>query len=427
MHFVLLIPFLAFMVIASYYQAFYLLKFHKNQDDYPLKQLSPKITLHQGIFLIISQIVLLIEIYKFLDIDKRNCEEENEVTNGFIAFFYIFSRGCCFSFALLKTARITVAFSKKKLKPQSFLAIYFSSEKYLLITGYIYTFIGFILLSFITTCIDQSCANCWLDYYHNNRKYIMINSCLEELACIILMSFIIIYHLEDKLYKLTFNLLGYYMGWFLVTSLIIKFDPNRYLNFVVTLSFLLRAFLMFYLYVYEPINQIEEHPTKYIALNNIQSFSRISQLDFQGHFKNSIILQSFSVYLQDLDNQDKDKLKQFQVKLNFLKFKQHQLYQNYMKLSEYLYQPAPMDIIEDYLIKEFNNDEILLQFDNQAEDLKQHLGEYLSNVYQIGFKNTIAFHTINNYYQTQETAIKNLETLGMKLNQYNPLKDPLKE
>lgn len=50
----------------------------------------------------------------------------------------------------------------------------------------------------------------------------MINSFIEELLCIILMAYIIFYHLEDKLYKLTLNVLALYMVWFIITSLIVK-------------------------------------------------------------------------------------------------------------------------------------------------------------------------------------------------------------
>lgn len=126
-----------------------------------------------------------------------------------------------------------------------------------MLSGYIYSFIGFPLLSFITTYTDSNSElSDWLENYHNNLKYIMINSIIEELLCIILMGYIIFYHLEDKLYKLTFNVLVCYMVWFIVFSLIDKITskiaPKCYqdlINFIVTLSYLLRAYLMFYLYV----------------------------------------------------------------------------------------------------------------------------------------------------------------------------------
>lgn len=94
---------------------------------------------------------MLIEISMFWNDYKI----ENPVSKGFIAFFYTFSRGCCFSFAFLKTARLTVAFNKNVLNPKSVVAKFYSSEEKLLLSGYIYSFIGFTLLSFITTYTDS--------------------------------------------------------------------------------------------------------------------------------------------------------------------------------------------------------------------------------------------------------------------------------
>lgn len=86
----------------------------------------------------------------------------------------------------------------------------------------------------------------------------MINSFFEEIICIFLMAFIIVFHLEDKLYKLTFNVLNWYMAWFLITSSIVKIleilmdennKRNEIIKLLVSISYLIRAYFMFYLYV----------------------------------------------------------------------------------------------------------------------------------------------------------------------------------
>ena len=64
----------------------------------------------------------------------------------------------------------------------------------------------------------------------------MINSLIEEIVCVILMFFLIIYHLEDNLYKLTLNPLTIYMLWFIFLSLIIKIKLNI-INVIIGLLF----------------------------------------------------------------------------------------------------------------------------------------------------------------------------------------------
>ncbi|CAD8058168.1 unnamed protein product [Paramecium sonneborni] len=416
-NYTILIIALVIQIVLTFYQISYLCKLNRKKNHYPLKQLSAKITTFLGVFLILSQITSILLNTMVC------CGSEGPINWGsyLLTFFYTFSRGCCYSFALIKTARIVYAFNKTLLNSHSLLVKYFSNEEWMIFTGFIYSIIGFTLLSFLTTKYNlenKDYTPCLqLQYYHDNNEFIMINSILEEVLYLTLMHLIIKHHLDDKLYKLTLRPLFIYMGWFICVSLILKiFNNNDDVEIIMGITYLFRAYVMFYFYIIKPLRFIEKYPTLYINPDRIENFEDISKEKFQGHYKDSFILSQFEEYLNYLDqNQD------INYTFEGTEFQKIQLYQIYLELRKKISLATPNDLVIDYLNKQFQNNEILRNLSFQPEIMLEKLEKHLKDIYLLKFKYTKAFYTIKEVYINQEITIKNFEKFGIDLIEYDPL------
>ncbi|CAD8131629.1 unnamed protein product [Paramecium octaurelia] len=413
---------------------YYVRKIHKKKNYYPIYQLSPITTILQGISFYIFQLTIVINFYYIktygeitweVCIDQNINEDSNddegysiykEVPYYVLTIVYLYSRGCCFTFTLMKSLRILIAFSKQRLQKNNKIVKIYMGEAHIIKIALFYGMM-FPVFTIITNLFFYNFEfYCCLSVYENNTRLVFANSFLEELSTLYLMTKIKFNNYLDNLINLTIKLQFYYICWFAFNSLIFKLIPFG--PTIVGISCWFRCFYMFYNFTCVPLNGRQKNPNLYITYNQVMDFRLITSKVFNNYYQNNYSIIAFENFLKKLN-----RIPITQTEIEFIaqsnNFSEAELFDKYKKVVELSSAWQDYQKLTDEIFKILN---LLPTQQNPyptIDILQNDLYNHFEQIYKVYFQQTVAFQAIKELTYHNQIIQENFKVLRMPLNEWN--------
>ncbi|CAD8140348.1 unnamed protein product [Paramecium pentaurelia] len=408
---------------------YYLRKINQNRHCYPIYQLSPYTTILQGISFYLFQLMIVINLYltkTYGEITWQICLDQN--TNEFqdsiyqtlsyqvLTIIYLYSRGCCFTFTLIKSLRVLRAFSKQRLLKNNLIVKIYMNENFLIVIALFYGMFFPVLTIFTNLYLYEFQFYCCLQVYENNTGFVLYNSLLEEILTLYLMRKIKYNNYDDNLINLTIKLQFYYICWFALNSLIfklLKFGPD-----IVGISCLIRCFFMFYNFTCIPLKNKQDHPNLYITYNQILDFQLISSKVFNNYYQNNYSLIAFENYLSK-----SNRIAITQTEIEFIAQRQNfteiELFNKYLTVVKLSSSCQDFHLLADEIIKILNLQPTQINPYSTIDILQNDLYNHFESIYRLYFQQTVAFQAIKELTFHNQIIQENFKILRMPLNEWN--------
>ncbi|CAK94310.1 unnamed protein product (macronuclear) [Paramecium tetraurelia] len=413
---------LIFIILTVYYcTAVYKLRF-----QYPIKQLSPLLTVFSGGFYqLFAAIILFVDIINdffddfFKEIDER-CQSQI-IFIQVVSFFQLWSRGCCYTLQLMKFVRVALALKKKQLQQNSIITRLFQDEKKLLFVSLIQGILFFPIATYIQCLLESKPMIQAMQVYKEHKCLVAISIVVQEALTVIIIGIIQNQSIQDNLFKLTLYPQFLFIIWYSLTT-ILPINER-----IISFSFWLRCQIMVGLFVALPKYFVEQLPNIYITTKQINNIEIILSKKFNKFYKNNLILSSFKKYL---NFKDKHLPQQFYLD-NYQneQFVIHPQINYYQKLLHIL-------ILVDSSIQHCSNNYTLVDefyklkqkyniFFNYQDLSQVYLGliRNIKQIYCNEYQNTVAFYNLYQNYKHNEIVKSNLERLNISLEEFECFED----
>ncbi|CAD8098727.1 unnamed protein product [Paramecium primaurelia] len=400
---------------------YYCIIVYKLRDQYPIKQLSPILTLFLGGFYqIFATIILFVDIINDLQHDffKETYEhsETQIILIQIISFFQLWSRGCCYTLQLMKFARIAIALNKKQLKQNTKIAKLFSDEKKLLFISLLQGFLFFPLPTYIQCILQQKPILLAMQVYKEHKNLVALSILLQEGLTVIIIGIIQTKSIQDNLFKLTLYPQFLFIIWYSLTTIIPINERS------ITLSFWFRCQIMVGIFVSIPTYFVEQLPNIYITTKQIKNIEIIISKKFNQFYKNNLVLISFTKYLifKDKHNSLQFQLKNYQNEQQVI----HPQKNYYQKLLQILIlvndniQKCGNNYIQADQFYKLNQQFNFLESYQDLQQVQQGLIRNIKQIYKHEYQNTVAYYNLYLNSKHNEIVKYNLEMLNIKLEEF---------